>query len=305
MAGPTPNAAAMAKLFPAGDTVVKLATGFIFTEGPIWHPTEHFLLFSDMPGDVRRRWDVASGVTEVRNPANKCNGMTYDRDLNLLVCEHVTSQLVRESPTGERTVLASHWGDKELNSPNDVVCAEDGTIYFSDPGYGRVPVFGLERDQELDFQGLYRIDTDGVLHLEADDFNVPNGMCFSPDNKTLFVNDSTRALIRAFDIAADGSLSNSRIWYDNIGDGDLAKGMPDGMKIDIEGNIYVTGPDGIWIIDRDANYVGLIEVPEGVGNMNWGGDDWQTLFICASTSLYSIHVSLPGAHASYMPTRNS
>ena len=112
MAGPTPNAAAMAKLFPEGDTVVKLATGFIFTEGPIWHPTEHFLLFSDMPGDVRRRWDVASGVTEVRNPANKCNGMTYDRDLNLLVCEHVTSQLVRESPTGERTVLASHWGDK-------------------------------------------------------------------------------------------------------------------------------------------------------------------------------------------------
>jgi len=295
----------MVALFPHGHTVVQLATGFIFTEGPIWHPTEHYLLFSDMPGDVRRRWDIEGGITEVRRPANKCNGMTYDRDLNLLVCEHVTSQLVRESPSGERTVLASHYGGKELNSPNDVVCAGDGTIYFSDPGYGRVPVFGLEREQELDFQGLYRIDPAGVVHLEADDFDVPNGMCFSPDGKVLFVNDSTRALIRAFDIAPDGSLTNGRLFYDHIGDGDLSKGIPDGMKIDEAGNIYVTGPGGIWIIDQNADYVGLIEVPEGVGNMNWGGDDWRTLFICASTSLYSVTVAVAGARESYMPARNS
>ena len=137
--------------------VEQLCTGFRFSEGPIWNPREQCLYFSDMPNDIRRRWSPRDGVVEVRNPSNKCNGMTYDGAGNLYVCEHVTSSLVMETPAGERKVLATHWQGKELNSPNDVVVRSDGTVYFTDPTYGRMPVFGLERKQELDFQGVYRV----------------------------------------------------------------------------------------------------------------------------------------------------
>ena len=146
-----------------GDSVEieRIATGFLFTEGPLWHSRDGYLLFSDMPGDVRRRWSEKEGVKEVMKPSNKCNGMTYDANGNLLVCEHVTSTVVRESPDGKRETVASHYQGKELNSPNDVVVATDGSIYFTDPPYGRVPVFGLERERELDFQGVYRVPPGG------------------------------------------------------------------------------------------------------------------------------------------------
>ena len=137
--------------------VSQVATGCEFTEGPIWHPVEHYLLFSDMPGDVRRRWD-RNGLREVMRPANKCNGMTYDGDLNLIICEHSTSSLARERPDGTREVLASHFEGRELNSPNDVVVRSDGSIYFTDPWYGRMPVFGVERPRELGFQGVSEVD---------------------------------------------------------------------------------------------------------------------------------------------------
>ncbi len=129
--------------------IAKLGTGFTFAEGPIWHPVDHYLLFSDMPGDVRRRWDATRGVVEVRRPSNKCNGMTYDADLNLIVCEHATSTLVRERPDGRRETLASHYERQELNSPNDVCVRSDGSIYFTDPWYGRMPGFGVERPRQL------------------------------------------------------------------------------------------------------------------------------------------------------------
>jgi gluconolactonase len=173
---------------------VQVATDFMFTEGPVWHPVEQFLLFSDMPGDVRRRWDRHHGVVEVKRPANKCNGMTYDADLNLIVCEHATSLLVREKPDGTRQVLASHFEGKELNSPNDVCVRSDGSIYFSDPYYGRVPVFGVERPRELGFQGVHRVPPDGVglqLLVDRDLFEQPNGLCLSHDEKLLYVNDRT------------------------------------------------------------------------------------------------------------------
>ena len=151
-------------LKPAFDDLVdpaarlaQLATGFTFTEGPIWHPVDRYLLFSDMPADVRRRWDEKQGVAEVRRPANKCNGMTYDADLNLIVCEHATSMLMRERPDGRREILASHFEGQELNSPNDVCVRSDGSIYFSDPWYGRMPGFGVERPRQLGFQGVYRV----------------------------------------------------------------------------------------------------------------------------------------------------
>ena len=172
--------------------VRQIGTGFTFTEGPLWHPTEHYLLFSDMPGDVRRRWDEAGGVREVMRPSNKGNGMTYDADLNLVICEHATSSLVRLSPDGRREVLASHFEGQELNSPNDVCIRSDGTIYFSDPWFGRMPHYGVERPRELGWQGVFRVAPDGKLHLAADkrQFDQPNGLCFSPDESKLYVNDT-------------------------------------------------------------------------------------------------------------------
>src|SRR4051812_11623341 len=192
----------------------RLGTGFTFTEGPIWNPAG-YLLFSDMPGDVRRRWDPEGGVREVANPSNKGNGMTIDNDGRLVVCEHVTSSVARIDPDGTgsgREVLATHYEGKELNSPNDVVVKSDGSLYFSDPTYGRMPGFGIEREQDLAFQGVYRIAPEGGdPQLVVDDFDQPNGLCFSVDESLLYINDTTRAHIRVFDVNADGTLSNSRV----------------------------------------------------------------------------------------------
>ena len=230
----------------------QIATGFTFTEGPIWM-ADGSLHFSDMPGDKRRRWHPDEGVTVLRDPSNKCNGMTRDNDGNLIVCEHVTSSLVREAPDGTRETLASHWGDKELNSPNDVIVASDGSILFTDPTYGRMPGFGLEREQELDFQGVYRLPAGGgALQLLVDDFGQPNGLCFSPDESLLYINDTVHAHIRVFDVGPDHSLSNGRVFAAGIGTGDMASGeLVDGMKLDEQGNVYVTGPKGVWIFAPD------------------------------------------------------
>ena len=171
-------------LIDEGAKLEEVATGFTFTEGPIWHPTDGYLLFSDMPADIRRKYTPDGTVVEVANPSNKCNGMTYDAAHNLIVCEHVTSSLIKETPDGGREVVASHFEGKELNSPNDVCVRSDGSIYFSDPWYGRMPVFGLERDRELGFQGVYRIPPDGgdiELVVDRDKYEQPNGLCFSPD----------------------------------------------------------------------------------------------------------------------------
>jgi gluconolactonase len=284
--------------------VEKLATGFTFTEGPIWNQEGRFLLFSDMPADIRRRWSEADGVTEVANPSNKGNGMTYDAEGRLLVCEHVTSSLVRMDPDGKggnRETLASHYEGKELNSPNDVIVANDGSIYFSDPWYGRMPVFGIERERELDFQGVYRIAPEGGdPQLLVDDFEQSNGLCFSPDESLLYINDTPRAHIRVFDRQADGTIANGRMFFDNIGSGVIEEGIPDGMKCDEHGNVYVTGPGGVWVISPDAELLGIIEVPENVGNLTWGGPDWHTLFIPSSSSVYTIRTKVGPQHEPYM-----
>ncbi|MGI9401334.1 MAG: SMP-30/gluconolactonase/LRE family protein, partial [Rhizobiaceae bacterium] len=175
--------------------VAQLGTGFIFTEGPIWHPRDEYLLFSDMPGDVRRRWDK-SGVTEVMRPSNKGNGMTYDADLNLIVCEHSTSSLVRFTPDGRREVLCSHFEGRELNSPNDVIVHNNGSIYFTDPTYGRKEHFGVPRPTEMGFQGVYRVPPG---HRPGDEpqlvsdrymFTQPNGLTLSPCQRFMWVNDT-------------------------------------------------------------------------------------------------------------------
>jgi gluconolactonase len=296
------------KLFDLVDRearVEKLATGFTFTEGPIWNKAGRYLLFSDMPADIRRRWSEDGGVVEVANPSNKGNGMTYDADRRLLVCEHVTSSLVRMDPDGAgsgREVLASHYEGKELNSPNDVIVADDGSIYFSDPWYGRMPVFGVERERELGFQGVYRLEAGGggEPQLLVDDFEQPNGLCFSPDESLLYINDTPRAHIRVFDRRPDGTIANGRMFFDNIGSGVIEEGIPDGMKCDERGNVYVTGPDGVWVITPEGEHLGVLEVPENVGNLNWGGDDWNELYMPSSTSLYRIRMKVAGNRLSYM-----
>lgn len=288
-------------LVPKGAKLERLATGFTFTEGPIWNHAENYLLFSDIPVHTRRRWDAKNGATEVTQSSNKGNGMTYDTEGNLLVCEHATSSLVQIRPDNTRQIIASHYRGTELNSPNDVITAHDKSIYFTDPTYGRLPVFGEERKQYLSFQGFYRVLPSGEnLQLMAGDFDQPNGICFSPDETLLYVNDSTRAHIRVFQRQADGTVDKGKVFFDKIGDGDINKGIPDGMKCDAEGNIYVTGPGGIWVISPEAKLLGLIEVPENVGNLNWGGDDWKTLFVCASTSLYKIDINVAGNKVPYM-----
>ena len=270
----------------------RLGTGFIFTEGPLWHRREKYLLFSDMPGDHLRRWSAKDGVTTFRRPCNKSNGLAWDLQGRLIVCEHATSHLTRTEPDGRSTVLASHYDGKELNSPNDVVVKSDGAIYFSDPVYGRKPHYGVPRDPQLSFRGVYRLSPDGkTLALLADDFGQPNGLCFSLDEKVLFVNDTDKQHIRAFDVKADGTLANSRVWANTVGEG---QGAPDGMKIDSKGNVYCCGPGGIHVFAPDATSLGVIKVPEYVANFCFGDGDFKSLFITASTSIYRIRVTTPG-----------
>ena len=275
------------------EPVVQLGTGFTFTEGPIWHPRDRFLLFSDMPGDVRRRWTPDGQISEVLRPSNKANGMTYDADLNLLVCEHATSSVARFRPDGTREVLCSHFEGQELNSPNDICVRSDGSVYFSDPTYGRMPHYGVERDQQLSFQGVYRLPpghrSGDEAHLVSDryTFTQPNGLCLSPCERFLWINDTDQANIRMYDIADDGSLTNERIFASGIVD-PFKPGVPDGMKADSEGNVWVTAPGGIWVYSFEGRLLGKIDIPELPANLHWGGDDWGTLFVCASTSLYGI-----------------
>ena len=177
--------------------------------------------------------------------------MTYDADLNLLVCEHVTSSLVKESPDGTREIIAQEFEGEELNSPNDVCVHSSGAIYFSDPWYGRMPGFGQPRKRRLGFQGVYRIAPGGgdpELIVGRDEFEMPNGICFNPDETLFYINDTPGAYIKVYDAAPDGSISNGRMFFEGVGSGVIEEGIPDGMKCDERGNIWVTGPGGIWVI---------------------------------------------------------
>lgn len=276
-----------ARLVDADAAVTQVGSDFVFTEGPVWHPRDKFLLFSDIPPAIRYRWD-ANGTVEALNPSNKGNGLTYDRDLNLIACEHATSSVVRFLD-GRREVIASHFEGKELNAPNDVIVAGDGAIFFSDPTYGRMPHYGVERKQELDFQGVYRIAPGGgapELVVERGLFTQPNGLCFSPDETLLYINDTDQANIRVFDMT-NGRPKNGRIFASGIAD-PAKPGAPDGMKCDAQGNIWVTGPAGVWVYNPAGTLIGKVVVPEFAANLAWGGEDWRTLFITASTSLFAL-----------------
>jgi gluconolactonase len=271
-------------------SVSQVGGGFLFTEGPVWHPVDHHLLFSDIPGDVRWRWDARRGAVEAKRPSNMSNGMTYDADLNLIVCEHATSLLIRERPDGRREVLASHFQGQELNSPNDVCVHSGGAIYFTDPWYGRMPGHGVERPRRLGFQGVYRVSPGGgelQLLVDRDLFDQPNGLCFSPDERLLYVDDSARALIRAFEVDAGGALANPRLFASGVRS-ELERGVPDGMKCDERGNVWVTAPGGVWVYSPGAELLGKIRVPETAANLAWGGPDFRTLYVTATHSVYAI-----------------
>jgi gluconolactonase len=273
----------------------RIATGCKFTEGPLWHPAGAYLLWSDMPDDHIRRWSATEGVSSFRKPCNKSNGLTWDRAGRLLACEHASSRVSRTEQSGEVVALATHYQGKALNSPNDIVCAADGAIYFTDPTYGRMDYYGVLREPELDFRGVYRVGADPKSAvLLANDFAQPNGLCFSLDGRRLFVNDTERQHIRVFDVGANGALSGGKIWAQTTGAGE---GAPDGMKIDSAGNVYCCGPGGIHVFDPAAVCLGVIRVPEGAANMAWGDADLRSLYITASTSVYRIRVAVPGRAA--------
>lgn len=274
--------------------VERVATGFLFTEGPVWHRDGQYLLFSDMPGDVMRKWSERQGILEFRKPCSKSNGLTFDAQGRLIACEHASRRVTRTEADGTINVLASQYQGKPLNSPNDVVVKSDGSIYFTDPPYGLMDYYGIARPQDLSFQGVYRISPSGDLQLLVDDFEAPNGLCFSPDESLLYIDDSPRMQIRVFEVRADGSLTSGKLFFDFTSREHPGDGGPDGMKIDERGNLYSTGPGGIWIINPAGAHLGTIETPEAASNLNWGGPDRTTLYITASTSLYRVRLKVAG-----------
>lgn len=276
---------AFQRIAPAGATVEKLAGNFQFTEGPVWAPAG-FLLFSDIPANEIKKWTPDGRVTTFRKPSGNSNGLTLDRQGRLIACEHGNRRVSRTEKDGTVVTLAERYNGKRLNSPNDVVVRSDGSIYFTDPPYG----ISLEL-QELPYEGVFRISADSKLTLLVDDFERPNGLAFSPDEKTLYVDDSNRNHIRAFDVRPDGTVTNERDFATVRGPG---SGVPDGMRVDTEGNVYCTGPGGVLVFSPQGKQLGTIKVPETTANCAWGDADAKTLYLTASTGLYRIRLNVPG-----------
>ena len=283
---------------PTDAALQLISTGHTFTEGPIWHPHEGWLVFSDIAASRQWRWRNGD-VTPFRQPSNQANGNFFDAQGRVVSCEHATSQVVRHEHDGKLVrPIATHYDGRELNSPNDIVCDAAGRLYFTDPLYGRTrPDLGLVREPELGHRGVYRIDPDGRLTLLADDFENPNGLCFSVDGTRLFVNDSPRGHIRVFDVA-DGALSGGGVWADVTGDGSHVEGseawVPDGMKTDTTGRIWCNGPGGVHLFSPDARSLGVVFVPEKSTNFCFGGDGLHDLFVTASTSVYRLRTGATG-----------
>ena len=282
------------QLFDYEQELERIATGFDFTEGPIWHPDQYSLIFSDILGNSIYRWTEKNGLEKLRRNSYMANGNAYDRQGRVLTCEHATSRVTRTNfaCACEYEVLATHYQGKQLNSPNDIVCKSDGMIYFTDPAAGRTAEFGVPRPQELNFQGVYRLNpVDLSLTLLVDDFVKPNGLCFSVDERCLFINDSAYNHIRVFDVKTDGTLENGRLFAELRS---VGKGVADGMKIDAAGNLYCCGPGGIHVFDQSGGYLGIILMPEQSANLTWG-DDLRSLYITATTSVYRLRSKTIGA----------
>jgi gluconolactonase len=290
----------------AKDAVIeKLAGGFQFIEGPVWVKEGGYLLFSDPNANVIYRWSPDGQVSVFRTKSGYSgtdigayhqpgsNGLTIDADGRVTVNEHGNRRVTRIERTGAITVLADRYQGKRLNSPNDLVYRSDGTLYFTDPPFGLPKVFD-DPKKETPWSGVYRLH-DGVLTLEAKEFTGPNGLAFSPDERTLYVDnwDVKRKVVMQYDVAADGALSSGRVFADLTGvPGDVAL---DGIKVDREGHVFVAGPGGVWVFSPSGKHLGTISPPEHVANMAWGDADGRTLYLAASTGLYRVRLNVPGA----------
>jgi gluconolactonase len=283
-----PNTDAFLDLFVQPSTLEKVATGLQFTEGPVWVAPQNHLLFSDIPASKIYQLNDRNHLTVFRTPSSNSNGLTRDRQGRLIACEHGSRRVTRTEPDGSITILCDQFKAKRLNSPNDLIVRSDGSIYFTDPPYGIEP-----EHQEQPVQGVYHLSPDRILTCVVDDFILPNGLALSPDETTLYVADSSdRCHIRAFDVQPDGSLTGDREFYGMK----LPQGIgcPDGMKADQAGNLYATGPNGVWVFTPAGLHLGTLVLPEQPTNCAWGEPDGQSLYITAQTSVYKIRVTIPG-----------
>jgi gluconolactonase len=264
----------------------RLATGFVFTEGPLWHP-EGFYYFVDVRASMLYRVTPGRPHEVVREKTGGGNGTTFDLQGRLILCEGDNRRVTRRATDDRFEVLVDRFEGKRLNRPNDVVCRSDGSIYFTDPGL-RVPL----AEREVEHAGVYRMAPDGAVSLVAD-FEYPNGLAFSPDERLLYVANTRWAqYIHVLELDADGRMARRRIFADMSSD--ETDGVPDGMKVDVEGRVYCTGPGGTWVFAPDGTRLGVIRTPEVPANLAFGGPDLRTLFFTARTSVYTLRAKVPG-----------
>lgn len=275
-------------LIARGAQLTRVASGFGFTEGPVWDKAG-FLWVSDETLNKIFKVDVATGKKEEMISLGDPDGNTYDKQNRLLDCASVLRAVIRLSADGKGyETLADRYKGKRFNSPNDVVLGPDGAIYFTDPTLDLV----AGQKQEIPFQGVYRISKSGQVQLLTKSLTQPNGLAFSPDGKKLYIDDSEQRNIRVYDFRSDGTLAGGHIFGEEAGS--AKDGDPDGMKIDVKGNLYVVGPKGIWVWDARGNHLGTIVVPEQPANLAWGGSDYSILYITAATSIYRIQTKGQG-----------
>ena len=282
-------------IISASEPIQELAEGFGGTlgpaEGPVWWKEGHYLLFSDIHNNKRMKYVPGQGVSVFQEPTNRANGLTRDLKGRLVACEHDTRRVTRQELDGSLTVIANSFQGRRLNRPNDVVVKSDGCYYFTDPWTNPLP----PEQWDLTFTGVYRITPDlGTMTLLINDFIVPNGLAFSPDESVLYINDSRRRHIRAFDLLPNGTLAKQtdRIFADLGGD---EPGVPDGMKVDVEGNVYCGGAGGLWIMDPRGKKLGrIVHGAAATTNLAFSGDDWKTLYFTSRTHLGAVNVKIPG-----------
>ncbi len=273
-------------LIASGAKLETVATGFGFTEGPMWDPAGFLYVSDETINKIFRVYP--NGRKEEVIALGDPDGNTFDRRHRLIDCASVLRAIIEVTPDGKYKILADRYDGKKFNSPNDVIVGPDGAIYFTDPTLDLV----AGEKQEIPFQGVYRLDDSGKVRLLTRDLTQPNGLAFSPDGKKFYVDDSEQRNIRVYDAAPDGTLSNGRIFGEEPGEKN--DGVPDGIKVDKNGNLFITGPKGIWVWDAKGNHLGTIVMPEQPANLTWGDQNYSTLYITATTSVYRLETKTQG-----------
>ena len=275
-----------AELISSDAKLETVATGFGFTEGPMWDPSGFLYVSDETLNKIFRVYP--DGKKEEVIALGDPDGNTFDRRHRLIDCASVLRAIIEVTPDGKYKMLADRYEGKRLNSPNDVIVGPDGALYFTDPTLDLV----AGEKQEIAFQGVYRLDDSGALRLLIRDMGQPNGLAFSPDGKQFYVDDDEKRNIRVYDVAADGTLSHGRVFGEELGG--KGDGVPDGIKVDDKGNLFVTGPKGIWVWDANGNHLGTIVMPEQPANLTWGDPQYDTLYITATTSVYRLKTKTRG-----------